>query len=163
MQIISQYFHEAILKFPKKFLKSLGWVLAITLLNVAFPYGLRMFIDVISQNAKYSQMIIGIVLFAVFLFLQTLAQILYNMALDDFGGLYIEELTLILEKSIAETSFDECEKYGWNTIKHVLYADVLDVFRVIGHHLPNLIGSSLVILVILGVSFGLISGLLYSY
>lgn len=47
---------------------------------------------------------------------------------------------------MAETFLSHIDAEETGKIKHTMYADVLDVFRVIGHHIPTLLGSAAVIL-----------------
>lgn len=76
----------------------------------------------------------------------------WYVSLDKFGGKYIEDLTISLESALARTYYDNIEKMQPSIIRNIMYTDVLNVFRTIGHHIPSIIGSFAVMLVSLIVS-----------
>lgn len=152
MKLILKYFGEALRKFPKLFLGSMGIVLLLTGMNALIPWGLRQYLMQMTEKDDYRVLVIGIGAFAVYLLIQIGVQICRYLALDKFGGSYMEELTLSLEKTMAETSYSEIEKQG-NVIRNILYTDVLNVMCVIDHMFPSMISSVAVAVVCVGVSF----------
>ena len=48
----------------------------------------------------------------------------------------MRDLTLKMEAALAAASLSDADKIGAEVLKHTMYADVLDVFRVTGHHIP---------------------------
>lgn len=124
----------------------MGLIIFITWMSAFLPYGMRVFLDRVTAEAHYGYAALGILVFAGYLLLKTLADIRWYRLLDELGGCCITDLSLELETAMAETSQARIDEEGQGRIKHIMYADVLDVFRVIGHHIPTLLGSAAVIL-----------------
>ena len=50
-------------------------------------------------------------------------------------------------------SLSDADKIGAEVLKHTMYADVLDVFRVTGHHIPSFISAVLTTIVCMVLAF----------
>ncbi len=146
MHLIITYCKQTIKRYPKIFLRAMGLIIFITLLSAFLPYGMRIFLDRVTAEAHYGYAALGILVFAVYLIMKTFVDIRWYRLLDELGGRCITDLSVELETAMAETSLGKIDAEGQGRIKHILYADVLDVFRVIGHHIPTLLGSAAVIL-----------------
>lgn len=133
-------------RYPGVFLRAMSLILFITLINAFLPYGMRVFLERVTVKEHYGYAALGILVFAVYLLLKTLADIRWYRLLDELGGCCITDLSVELETAMAEASLARIGEEGQGKIKHIMYADVLDVFRVVGHHIPTLLGSAAVIL-----------------
>ncbi len=153
MKLILTYFREAVRKFPKQFLAAMSMIAVLTLLESLMPWGLRIFLDHLTADGGYSILIGGIVLFAAYLLVQVFVNIARFAALDRFGGRYIEYLSLSLEQAMAQTTYSEIEKLRPNVIRNVLYTDVLNIFRAIGHCIPSMLGALAVVCATVGLGF----------
>ena len=107
-------------------------------MNALMPWGLRLYLEKVTGQGQYTILVIGIFAFAAFLIMKVFLQIAWWVAVDKFGGKYMEKLTITLEKHMAETSFAEIEKLPSGTVRNILYMDVLNVFRAIGVNLPSI-------------------------
>lgn len=145
MRLIISFCQKTIKRYPKVFLRATGLIIFLTLMNAFLPYGMRMFLERVIAEARYGYAVLGILGFAVYLALKTLVDIRWYRLLDELGGCCITDLSVELERALAETSGTDIDAEEPGRIKHIMYADVLDVFRVIGHHIPTLLGSVAVI------------------
>lgn len=141
-----KYCKRTMKRYPGVFLRAMSLILFITLINAFLPYGMRVFLERVTAKAHYGYAALGILVFAVYLLLKTLADIRWYRLLDELGGCCITDLSVELETAMAEASLARIDEEGQGKIKHIMYADVLDVFRVVGHHIPTLLGSAAVIL-----------------
>ena len=146
MRLIISYCKKTMKRYPKVFMRATGLIIFLTLLNAFLPYGMRVFLERVIAEAHYSYAVLGILGFAVYLVFKTMVDIRWYRLLDELGGCCITDLSVELERSLAETSGEQIDAEDPGRIKHTMYADVLDVFRVIGHHIPSLLGSVAVIL-----------------
>lgn len=153
MKLILQYFRDAIRAFPRQFAVSMCIIVAMTVMNTCIPWGLRQYLDTVTECNDYGVLVIGVGLFAAYLMGKVFVNIAWFVSLDRFGGKYIETLTLSLERAMAATSYAEIEKKQAGVIQNILYTDVLNVFRVIGHAAPAMFGAFTVVLASLALSF----------
>lgn len=153
MKLIIRYFREAIRVFSKGFAVSMTMITILTLMEIIIPWCTRDFLDIIIAQENYEVIWGGIVFFAIILLLQTFMNILRFAALDRFGGRYIEHLTLSMESVMAQTPYSEIEKLQPQMIRNILYTDVLNVFRTVGHFIPSMIGAMTVLFASIGLGF----------
>lgn len=153
MNLILRYFKEAVRRFPRQFLASMALILVITTMDTFVPWGLRQYIDQVSRRDDYAVLALGIGFFACYLLVKVFIKIAWYLSLDRFGGAYIEELSLSAERSMAEASYADVERLDPAVVRNILYTDIFNVFRVIGHAAPSMLGALAVILAALGISF----------
>lgn len=146
MRLIIKYCRQTMKRYPRVFVRATGLIIFITLMSALIPYGMRVFLERVTAAGHYGYAALGILLFAVYLILKTLVDIKWYRLLDELGGLCITDLSLELETAMAETFQSHIDAEESGRIKHIMYADILDVFRVVGHHIPSLLGSVAVIL-----------------
>lgn len=142
MKLILLYFSRAFEKLPRKFWLALFVTLLLTITNILIPYYMRKYLELFNTNSLY--LIGGILLFIILLAFCIFLNIKRWEALDDFGGEYIEEMIVELEEHLDKVSLKDIDKLGTKNLNHVIYSDVLDIFRVIGNYLPQLIGAILI-------------------
>ena len=153
MKLILHYFGRAISEFPKQFFVSICLILILTGLNACVPWGLRQYLEKVAEQNNYGIIALGIVFFAVYLIIQVFVKIAWYISLDHFGGKYIESLTLSVVRALAEASYYDIEQLGPSVIRNILYTDIFNMFRVVGHTAPAMLGAIAVILVALSISF----------
>lgn len=153
MGLIFEYFQDAVSKYKLLFFKALQLTMIVSLLNIIVPYGLRYYVSYLVADPTTKLIVLGIILALIYICISIGAKIMTYRALDDFGGAFINDLTIRLENALARADLRDVDAIGRNTLKHILYADVLDVFRVLGHHLPNLIGAILIAVISIVLSF----------
>jgi len=146
MKLIKKYFIEAVIINKKKFLVSLLLILLLTIVSVFIPYGLRVFMEQISNNFSIKSFSVGIILFLALLLIKTALKIYWYIKLDDFGGSFIDHILQKLILTTSRSSMSEIDKVASNNIKHIMYHDVLNIFIAIGHDIPALIGSIVIII-----------------
>ena len=146
MKLIFRYFRQAIRHFAGLFAVSMFLVILLTAMDTFVPWGLRGYLEQVTEHDSYFVLVVGLALFAAYLFARIFVNIAWYVSLDRFGGKYIESLSLSLEHAMAGTYYSEIEKIRPDVIRNVLYTDVLNVFRVIGHQIPSLLSAFAIIL-----------------
>ena len=152
MKLILKYSIRAIRLFPKQFITAMGLIALMTVLDAATPWGLRFYIAEVTRTNHMNTFVVGLLVFAFYYLLCIGIRIAWYVALDRFGGKYIDQLTVEMQSRMAETPYSEIEKEQPNIIRNILFTDVLNVFRVVGHHLPSLLNSMAIIIVALTIS-----------
>lgn len=145
MRLVLQYFRKAVRSFPKLFAISMLMAIFLTGLDVIMPWLLRMYLKILTELNSYYFLAIGIAFFALYLLVKVLVKTKWYVSLDCFGGKYIEKLSLHLQESLANTYYSEIEKVGPSITRNILFSDVLNMFRVIGHHVPSMLSAIIVI------------------
>lgn len=146
MKLIFKYCKQVIQRYTKVFLRAMGLIIFITLLNSLIPYGMRLLLNRVVERGELLFAAGGLAFFAVYLTLKTLIDIKWYVLLDELGGRCITDLSMDMESALAKTSQSNIDEEKSGRLKHIMYADILDVFRVVGHHIPTLLGSVTVIL-----------------
>lgn len=152
MKLIFQYFRQAIRLVPRLFAVSMCLIFLLTAMDTFVPWGLRKYIEQLTEQNSYVILLGGLALFVVYLFAKIFVDMAWYVSLDYFGGKYVESLSLSLERAMANTYYSEIEKINPGIIRNVLFTDVLNVFRVIGHHVPLMLGAFTVVLACVAVS-----------
>jgi len=124
--------------------------------------GINISVIVISQNLlstlasiNTSEMLLRLALVLILLVLSAFTEAIWYKSLDGYGGAVIDALLKDAEAALDMKPMNEIDALKQERIKHILYADVLDIFRIIGHHLPLLCSSLLLVGGALGIAFRL--------
>ena len=149
MKLIGKYYIEIVKKYPWIFLKSVLMILLITLLNTLIPCGMRIFIESISVRGGAALILAGVMAFAAVMLLNSFFEIRWYVILDELGGKCIADLTTEIEGALVHASRNDADQVGSGSLKHILYSDMLDIFRVVGHHIPSMIGNIVTVLICL--------------
>lgn len=149
MKLIGKYYIEIVKKYPWIFLKSVLMILLITLLNTLIPCGMRIFIESISVRGSAVLILAGVLAFAAVMLLNSFFEIRWYVILDELGGKCIADLTTEIEGALVHASRNDADQVGSGSLKHILYSDMLDIFRVVGHHIPSMIGNIVTVLICL--------------
>ena len=147
-----------IITYKKLFVMSFVIMAAVTVSNLLIPCGMRFLVDSISQANSLGQKELLFLLAAFAAFLLCMGfniwmEIRWYLLLDKLGGLCMRDLTLKMEVALAAASLSDADKIGAEVLKHTMYADVLDVFRVTGHHIPSFISAVLTTIVCMVLAF----------
>lgn len=158
MKLIMTYYKKMIITYKKLFVMSFVIMAAVTVSNLLIPCGMRFLVDSISQANSLGQkeLLFLLAAFAAFLLcmgFNTWMEIRWYLLLDKLGGLCMRDLTLKMEAALAAASLSDADKIGAEVLKHTMYADVLDVFRVTGHHIPSFISAVLTTIVCMVLAF----------
>lgn len=158
MKLIMTYYKKMIITYKKLFVMSFVIMAAVTVSNLLIPCGMRFLVDRISQANSLGQKehLFLLAAFAAFLLcmgFNTWMEIRWYLLLDKLGGLCMRDLTLKMEAALAAASLSDADKIGAEVLKHTMYADVLDVFRVTGHHIPSFISAVLTTIVCMVLAF----------
>lgn len=158
MKLIMTYYKKMIITYKKLFVMSFVIMAAVTVSNLLIPCGMRFLVDSISQANSLGQkeLLFLLAAFAAFLLcmgFNTWMEIRWYLLLDKLGGLCMRDLTLKMEVALAAASLSDADKIGAEVLKHTMYADVLDVFRVTGHHIPSFISAVLTTIVCMVLAF----------
>lgn len=151
MKLQLHYFKRATTHYKAKFLASLFCALFCAVLSVTIPVILKKLLQAL-PTAPVSQLLTLGALIATCIVLSILATILLYISLDSFGGLFIKDLQARLRSKLLSCDQSYIDTLGTQRLSHILYTDTLEVFRVIGHHFPQLIASALIIVGTLGLS-----------
>ena len=149
MKLIGKYYIEIVKKYPWIFLKSVLMILLITLLNTLIPCGMRIFIESISVRGGAALILAGVMAFAAVMLLNSFFEIRWYVIQDELGGKCIADLTTEIEGALVHASRNDADQVGSSSLKHILYSDMLDIFRVVGHHIPSMIGNIVTVLICL--------------
>lgn len=153
MKLILKYFKKAITEFPRLFLSSFFLIAALTAVDTFVPWGLRQFLEQLNNQPDYHFIIEKLALFALYLFVRIFLNIAWYISLDKFGGKCIESLSLSLQEAMKQAAYSDIEKTDPNIIRNVLFTDVLNIFRAIGHNIPSIIGALAILFASVGIGF----------
>ena len=154
MKLIVKEFFIAIKKYKVLFLKSIVWVILVACLDSFIPFAFKNYLSFSIESNTINVLLIFVGCFIAYLTLKILFKILWYRSLDSFGGAYLDNLVRETQNTLVNNcSFLEIEKIKNTKIKHILYVDSLNTFTSIGHHLPSLFSSILVLIVTFVLSF----------
>ena len=147
MKLIFKYFIESIKAFPYYYLIALFYTLVCSLIIAIIPFGLEKLINFIElKDIILCLFLIFVILF--FMIVSIFLEIKWYISLDVFGGKYISNLLVRCQQHLINSQENVIEREVGGSISHILYADILNIFRTIGHQLPSLTGSILIVLIL---------------
>ncbi len=138
-----KYFLDAIRRYRTKFLLSLFLSVLSALALVLIPLILKLYLNQAKGSLGDFALALGLII--ILLSALIYIEIRRYISLDRFGGIYIASLLSRLQKAALTKDELSLSKASKNQLEHIMYADVLDAFRVIGNYLPNISSSFLVI------------------
>lgn len=157
MKIILSEFIKSIKKYKWEFFKTIIWVLVLSLLNALIPYCFKRYLDLSISKNDVAIFAIFLGAFIAYIGIKIICKILWYRSLDSFGGRYLSDtISDCQNKILKDTSYLDLQKNKNTKIKHTLYVDALNSFTAVGHHLPSLI-SSIFVLVIVFIVSGFVS------
>lgn len=175
MNIIYIYFKKAISKFTKSFLLTILWAMILTFIYTLSPIFIRQLLREVEIQSSYTVLIYGTLIYIFLLLVNNIIDIFWYRSIDKFAGLFIKDEMKLLERKVYLLYGNQLDEFSRPRISHILYQNLFDMFRVIGHNLASMLTSSLLVLVsmILVYSFdrklflilllGLLAGLTISF
>ena len=143
MKLMFKYFLDAIRRYRTKFLWSLFLSVLSALALVLIPLILKLYLNQAKGSLGDFALALGLII--ILLSALIYIEIRRYISLDRFGGIYIASLLSRLQKAALTKDELSLSKASKNQLEHIMYADVLDAFRVVGNYLPNISSSFLVI------------------
>lgn len=143
MKLMFKYFLDAIKRYRAKFLWSLFLSALSALALVLIPLILKFTLS--KAQGSLGDCVIALGLIIILLLVLIFIEIRRYISLDRFGGVYIASLLSRLQKAALKKDELSLSKASKNQLEHIMYADVLDAFRIVGNYLPNISSSVLVI------------------
>lgn len=144
--LIYRRFKDVLKKYRREFMRVLFLSLIISLIHLLLPLQLRQLLFGVQNNASPAETSVRLVMILLIMFWATVANIYFYINTDRFGGKYLTDLLCSAEDRIEKCRFSEVEKIGAERIKHILYADSLEMFRIIGNFFPQLVCAFIVTL-----------------
>ena len=145
MKLVVNYLKKSIKNHPLFFAKVVIFSLLITVFNICPIYVLQLLLNHIEETDPLI-MICWVLLIVALLVINAYMNGLYSTVLDDYGGVFITKLMNDAEESLDHSSMNEVDELDTSKIKHILFGDCLDIFRLIGHHMPMLLSSLLLVI-----------------
>lgn len=147
MKIILIYIRRATAKFKRPFLMSLIWAIMLTAVYSFTPIYIRYLLKDIEIKSSYIALFCGIGIYMLLLLVNNLIDIFWYRSIDVFAGEFIKDEMKILERKIYFLYGNQLDEFSRPRLSHVLYQNLFDMFRVIGHHLASILTSTLLVTV----------------
>ena len=153
MKIIFKHFIVAIKKYKLDFIKTLVWVVLLSFLNSFIPFAFKKYLEFSTSSNEIVYLFIFLAAFVFYLCVKIGCKILWYRSLDSFGGRYLADTISKCQDSIINSSsYLDLQKNKNVKLKHTLYVDSLNSFVAVGHPLPSLISSCVVLIIIFSIS-----------
>jgi len=146
MKSAIKHFFLATKKYPKKFFVCILLILFLSILEAIVPFSLKYFLDYIAIEFSAYNIVLFLLALITYSFILIGVKILWYRSLDDFGGEFLLDVLLKCEEKISYAmDYYDIEKEKNSKMKHTLYVDLFNTFTAIGHHLPTIISSLLIV------------------
>jgi ABC-type bacteriocin/lantibiotic exporter with double-glycine peptidase domain len=139
MKLTIHYFIDALRRFKRYFLAFLALTLLSAVMAAVIPYATRLFIQYNAQHYTLWLFVAATVGFLLLYLVQNAFTVLWHRCLDSFGGKYIANLSTRMMNAVSRATMRDIDAVGSSNIKHILYYDNLEIFRVVGYYFPTLI------------------------
>lgn len=136
---IVREFKQTFKKYRREFFRVLSLAMIFAFIQLLLPIQLRQLIFSVQNGASVAEITIRFLMILLIMLWSTVANIYFYIYTDRFGGKYLSDLLCSAEQKIENARYSDIEKIGFDRLKHILYADALDMFRIIGNVLPKLI------------------------
>ena len=149
MKTVVRFFKEALYCYRKEFFIALMMALFSAAYGVFIPLASKRFIQWVSESYNWLLILQGAGIFCGLYLLQTFVKVLFYRSLDQFGGKYMSHLSQKMESKLQQGNMLDIRKKEEGTVRNILYSDVLNIFTAIGHHIPSIVSSGLLIIALL--------------
>ena len=149
MKTVVRFFKEALHCYRKEFFIALLMALFSAAYGVFIPLASKRFIQLVSENYHWLLILQGAGFFCGLYLLHTFVKVLFYRSLDQFGGKYMSHLSRKMESKLQQGNMLDVQKKEEGTIRNILFTDVLNIFTAIGHHIPSIVSSGLLIIALL--------------
>ncbi len=149
MKTVVRFFREALHCYRKEFLIALLMALFSAAYGVFIPLASKRFIQLVSENYHWLLILQGAGVFCGLYLIHTFVKVLFYRSLDQFGGKYMSHLSRKMESKLQQGNMLDIQKKEEGTVRNILFSDVLNIFTAIGHHIPSIVSSGLLIIALL--------------
>ena len=149
MKTVARFFIDALKHYKAEFSVALAMALFSAAYGVFIPLASKQFVQLVMENCDWVLILQGTAVFCGLYLLQTFIKVWFYRSLDQFGGKYMSHLSQKLELKLQQGNMLDIQKMNEGTIRNILFSDVLNIFTAIGHHLPSVISSGLLIVSLL--------------
>ena len=117
--------------------------------GIFIPLASKRFIQLVSDNNNWMLIWQGVGVFAGLYLLQTFIRVWFYRSLDQFGGKYMSHLSQKMELKLQQGNMLDISKKDESAVRNILFTDVIHIFTAVGHHIPSIISSGLLIVSLL--------------
>ena len=149
MKTVIRFFKEALHCYRKEFFIALLMALFSAAYGVFIPLASKQFVQLVSENYDWKLLLKGAGIFCGFSLLQPFIKVWFYRSLDQFGGKYMSHLSRKMELKLQQGNMLDIQKKDEGTIRNILFSDALNIFTAIGHHIPSIVSSGLLIIALL--------------
>ena len=153
MKTVFTFFKEAFRAYKKEFVVALMMALFSAAYGVFIPLASKYFIQMVSVNSDWTLIVQGAVVFVGLYLLQTLIKVWFYRSLDQFGGKYMSHLSRKMELKLQQGNMLDIRQKDESAVRNILFTDVINIFTAVGHHIPSIVSSGLLISLLLAFLF----------
>ena len=149
MKTVFKFFKDAFRSYRKEFAAALILALFSAAYGIFIPLAAKHFIELVSDNNQWTLLLQGAGVFVGLYLLQTGMNVWFFRTLDRFGGKYMSHLSRKMEYKLQQGSLLEIRKKDESAIRNILFTDVINIFSVVGYHIPVVVSSAILIVSLL--------------
>lgn len=153
MKTVFTFFKEAFRAYKKEFVVALMMALFSAAYGVFIPLASKYFMQMVSVNSDWTLIVQGAVVFVGLYLLQTLIKVWFYRSLDQFGGKYMSHLSRKMELKLQQGNMLDIRQKDESAVRNILFTDVINIFTAVGHHIPSIVSSGLLISLLLAFLF----------
>ncbi len=149
MKTVFTFFKDAFRTYKKEFVISLILALFSAAYGVFIPLASKHFMQLVSVNNDWKLIVQGAAVFAGLYLVQTMIKVLFYRSLDQFGGKYMSHLSRKMELKLQQGYMLDIRQRDEGAVRNILFTDVINIFTALGHHIPSIVSSALLIAILL--------------
>ena len=149
MKTVFKFFKGAFRSYRKEFAAALILALFSAAYGIFIPLAAKRFMELVSDNMQWTLLLQGAGVFVGLYLLQTGLNVWFYRTLDRFGGLYMSHLSRKMEFTLQQGKLLDIRKKDESAIRNILFTDVINIFSVVGHHIPLIVSSAILIVSLL--------------
>ena len=153
MKTIFTFFQDAFRSYRKEFAAALILALFSAVYGIFIPLAAKHFMELVSENTQWTLILQGAAVFVGLYLLQTGINVWFYRSIDRFGGKYMSHLSQKMERRLQQGNMLEIRKKDEDAIRNILFTDVINIFSIVGHHIPLILSSAILIVSMLVVLF----------
>lgn len=153
MKTVFTFFKEAFRAYKKEFVVALMMAIFSAAYGVFIPIASKYFMQMVSVNSDWTLIVQGAVVFIGLYLLQTLIKVWFYRSLDQFGGKYMSHLSRKMELKLQQGNMLDIRQKDESAVRNILFTDVINIFTAVGHHIPSIVSSGLLITLLLAFLF----------
>ena len=145
MKTVFKFFKDAFRSYRKEFAAALAMALFSAAFGILIPLASKQFIQLVADSSDWTLLLYGAGVFVGLYLLQTGINVWFYRSIDRFSGKYMSHLSQKMECKLQQGNMLEIRKKDENAIRNILFTDVINVFSIVGHHIPLIISSAILI------------------